>query len=208
MTETITLHGSFLSAPTFKVGLMLTLTGRAFAYRHVDLSKGEHKSPGYLELNRFGQVPVLRHGGETVVQSNVILDYLVDVTGRFGGADAGERRQAREWLAWEADRLLTWVGRTRFFTRFMRPDPAVADYFRAQAGGGIQVIDDCLEGRDWLVGGEPTIADIGCHACLAYADEANIALDEWPNVAAWTARIRGLPGYLPPYELLPPNDRD
>ncbi len=208
MTETITLHGSFLSAPTYKVGLMLTLTGRAFAYRHVDLSKGEHKSPGYLELNRFGQVPVLRHGPETVVQSNVILDYLVDVTGQYGGADAAERRQAREWLAWEADRLLTWVGRTRFFTRFMRPDPAVADYFRAQAGGGIQVIDDCLEGRDWLVGSGPTIADIGCHACLAYADEANIALDEWPNVAAWIGRLRSLPGYLPPYELLPPTDRD
>lgn len=208
MTGTITLHGSFLSAPTYKVGLMLALTGRTFAYRHVDLSKGEHKSPGYLELNRFGQVPVLRHGPDTVVQSNVILDYLVDVTGRFGGADAGERRQCREWLAWEADRLLTWVGRTRFFTRFMRPDPAVADYFRAQAGGGIQVIDDCLAGRAWLVGSGPTIADIGCYACLAYADEANIALQDWPNVAAWTGRIRGLAGYQAPYDLLPPADRD
>ncbi len=208
MTATFTLHGSFLSAPTYKVGLMLALTGQTFAYRHVDLSKAQHKSPDYLLLNRFGQVPVLRHGDETVVQSNVILDYLADVTGQFGGRDAGERRQAREWLAWEADRLLTWVGRTRFFTRFMRPDPAVADYFRAQADGGIQVIDDCLAGRDWLVGAGPTIADLGCHACLAYADEANITLADWPNVAAWVGRIRALPGFQAPYDLLPQTDRD
>ena len=90
----------------------------------------------------------------------------------------------------------------------MRPDPAVADYFRAQADGGIQVIDDCLQAREWLVGSGPTIADIGCYACLAYADEANITLDDWPQVAAWVARIRGLPGYKAPYDLLPTGDRD
>src|SRR3546814_12932508 len=76
MAAAYTLYGSFLSAPTYKVGLMLSLCGLSFNYRHVDLAKGEHKTPEFLELNRYGQVPVLQHGDYTLCQSNSILEYL------------------------------------------------------------------------------------------------------------------------------------
>ena len=70
------LYGSFLSAPSYRVALMLRLCGLRFDYRHVDLAAGEHKSPEFREINRFGQVPALRHGGRVYVQSNAILQHL------------------------------------------------------------------------------------------------------------------------------------
>jgi glutathione S-transferase len=162
-----------------------------------------HKQPEYLVINRYGQVPALVHGERTVCQSNVILNYLGETLGKFRGEGESQRWRALEWLAWEADRLLPGVGRTRFFTRFMKPDPAVADYFRKAAEAGIKVLDASLAATPFLVGERPTIADIGCYAPLAYAGEGNIDLAEWPNVHAWMGRVAALPGYKAPYDLMP-----
>lgn len=203
-----TLYGSFLSAPTYKAGLMLTLSGLNFAYRHVDLSKGEHKEPAYLAISRWGQVPALVHGSRRLVQSNVILHYLAETTHKFRGRSEDARWQALEWLAWEADRLLPGMGRSRFFVRFMKPEPPIADYFRKSAEAGLKTLDSHLAKTPFLTGADPTIADIGCFGTVVHAAEANIDLAEWPNVDAWCGRIRALPGFKPPYELLPKGDAE
>ena len=203
-----TLYGSFLSAPTYKAGLMLSLSGVKFAYRHVDLSKGQHKEPGYLAISRWGQVPALVHGPRRIVQSNVILHYLAEATQKFRGRGDDARWQALEWLAWEADRLLPGMGRSRFFVRFMKPEPPIADYFRKAAEAGLTTLDAHLAKSPFLVGNEPTIADIGCFGTIVHAAEANIDLGDWPQVNAWCERIRALPGFKPPYELLPKVDAE
>lgn len=200
------LYGSFLSAPTYRVGLMLRLCGLNFAYRHIDLASGEHRSPAFHEINRFGQVPALRHGDRVHVQSNVILQHLADLTGRFAGADADERMAIRETLAWEADRLYPGLTRLRFFRRFLRPEPAVQDWFEGFATNGLAVLDGLLEGRDWLVGSSATIADISCYAPIAQMGEAGLAESDWPNLVGWAGRLRALPGYAAPYDLLPEQD--
>ena len=199
----VTLHGSFLSAPTYKVALMLALTRSPFAYRHVDLSKGEHKKPDFLGVSRYGQVPALEHGGLRLVQSNTILQYLTQQTGQFGGSTEREKWSALEWLSWEADRHSPGVNRTRFFIRFMKPDPAIADYFHKAAEAGLAVLDQALGQGEWLVGKGPTIADIAVYAPLSHAAEGNFDLAQWPNVQAWTARLQALPGFKAPYDLLP-----
>jgi glutathione S-transferase len=51
----MTLHGIWLSGPTYKAGLALSLLGQDFAYKHVNLRAGAHKKPEYLAINRFGQ---------------------------------------------------------------------------------------------------------------------------------------------------------
>ena len=87
MTARYTLYGLFASAPSFKVGLMLTLCDEAFDYVHVNLREGAHKKPDYLKINRFGQVPALvdNSNGKTLCQSGAILEYLVQKygNGRF-----------------------------------------------------------------------------------------------------------------------------
>ena len=101
-----TLYGIALSGPTYKAALMLNLCGEPFSYRHVNLREGAHKKPEFLAVNRFGQVPALVHGALTLCQSGAILEYLAETLGKFGGTDAPTRQRAREWLFWDADRLI------------------------------------------------------------------------------------------------------
>ncbi|MCW5751693.1 MAG: glutathione S-transferase family protein [Alphaproteobacteria bacterium] len=201
-----TLYGNWLSGPSYKAGLMLRLCGLDFAYRSIDLAKGMHKTPEYLKINRYGQVPALAHDGRIVVQSNTILDYVSEQAGRFRGRGE-ETWRAKEWLAWEADRLAPNVNRTRFFTRFApTTDAAVQKYFRDAAELALKVLDGQLAGRQWLVGEAASIADIACYAPVAFAAEGNLELANHSNVKAWAERVAGLPGFAPPYELMPKAD--
>lgn len=207
MPAAYTLYGSFLSAPTYKVGLMLSLSGLAFDYRHVDLAKGEHKGPDFLKLNRYGQVPVLVHGGLSLCQANTILEYLAEQTGKFAGSNPEERQRIREWLVWETDRLEPGVSRTRFFERFAKPDAAVMEYMRKNGEAGFGVLNGLLEGKRFLVGERPTIADIGVLGAIIHMAEGKFDATTWPNVKAWWDRVAALPGFALPYDLLPKHDR-
>src|SRR5580698_883115 len=157
----LTLYGSFTSSSSYKPMLYLALSGLAFSFRTVNLKHGVQKQAEYLAVNRYGQVPALRHNGLTIVQSNVILDYLARATGHFAGETEQQRWTAREWLSWEADNI-TNVAKVRHYSRFRKVDDAVMDYFRPLAHAAVTFIDTALEGKDWLVGNNLTIADIGC----------------------------------------------
>ena len=87
-----TLHGSPHSQYTYKVALMLRLSGAPFSFRYVSFQKGAHRQPEFLALSRWGQVPVLEHDGKVLVQSGAILDYLADTLRKFAGRDAATDR--------------------------------------------------------------------------------------------------------------------
>jgi len=59
------------------------------------------------------------------------------------------------------------------------------------------VLESHLDGRDWLVGNNPTIADVANYAYIAHAPEGDVSLDNYPNVRAWLGRIAALPGFVP-----------
>src|SRR5215467_1931137 len=146
--ERITLYGSFTSSSTYKPMLYLALARLPFSFRTVNLKIGKQKEPEYLAVNRYGQVPALRHRGLTIVQSNVILDYLARTTGKFDGDSERDRWRARERRAWEADAIQN-IARVRHFTRFRTVDPAVMAHFRPLAGAALDVMDHWLENRAW-----------------------------------------------------------
>src|SRR5436190_17541595 len=159
-SDRFVLHGSFTSSSSYKPMLFLTLAGLPFSFRTVNLKNGVQKQPEHLAINRYGQVPVLRHRGLTLVMSNVILDYLARTTGKFEADNEQDRIHAREWLSWEND-AITNVARVRHFHRFRKVDPAVMDFFGPPAEAALDLVDKSLEGRQWLVGDHCTIADIG-----------------------------------------------
>ncbi|MCO6417048.1 glutathione S-transferase family protein [Siccirubricoccus sp. KC 17139] len=205
--ERLTLFGSFTSSSSFKPMLFLTLAGLPFSFRTVNLKTGAQKLPDYLAVNRYGQVPALRHRGLTIVQSNVILDYLARTTGHFEPAREQDRWQAREWLSWESD-AITNVAKVRHYSRFRAVDPAVMAYFRPLAEAALTTVDQALEGRDWLMGEAPSIADLGCWGRMVFMAEGGFEIARWPRLAAWAGRIQALPGYAPPYELIPKKDTE
>lgn len=207
MDDRLTLYGSFTSSSSYKPMLFLALAGLPFSFRTVNLKIGAQKEAGYLAINRFGQVPALRHRGLTIVQSNVILDYLARTTGRFEGASEQDRWTAREWLSWEADNI-TNVAKVRHYSRFRAVDPAVMDYFRPLAEAALDFIEKALAGRQWLAGETCTIADIGCFGRMVFMAEGGLDIRRWPNVEAWAARLKAMPGFAHPYDLIPKKDRE
>ncbi|MBZ6074745.1 glutathione S-transferase family protein [Microvirga puerhi] len=205
------LHGIFVSGPTYKVGLMLSLVGEPFDYAHLNMMEGEHKQPAYLSKQRYGQVPLLidRSNGRYLCQSAAILEYLADTLGKFGGATLDERLQVREWLYWDFDRLAGPLYKARVIKIGIRQaPPEVYEDHLASAKAALKVLDTHLAGRDWLVGEGTTIADIDIYGVIAFADAAGIDLAEYPNVAAWAKRVEALPGFKATGELLPKSSRE
>jgi glutathione S-transferase len=205
MDDRITLYGSFTSSSSYKPMLYLALARVAFSFRTVNLKYGVQKLPEYLAINRYGKVPTLRHRGLTIVQSNVILDYLARTTGHFEGATEQDRWHAREWLSWEAD-AITNVAKVRHYSRFREVDPAVMAYFRPPAEEALTFVDQSLAGRQWLVGETCTIADIGCWGRMVFMAEGGFDITRWSNLLAWSERLKVMPGFALPYDLIPSKD--
>src|SRR5256885_2762217 len=207
MDDRFTLFGSFTSSSSYKPMLYLALARIPYSFRTVNLKTGAQKLPDYLAINRYGLVPALRHRGLMIVQSNVILDYLARVTGKFEGASEQDRWRAREWLSWEADAIQN-IARVRHFSRFRTVDPAVMAHFRPLAEAALDFMEQSLAGRDWLVGDTCTIADIGCLGRMVVMAEGGMDIAGWPNVEAWSRRLKTMPGFALPYDLIPKKDQE
>src|SRR5262249_32956573 len=198
---------SFTSSSSYKPMLFLALARVPYAFKTVNLKTGAQKLPGYLAVNRYGQVPALRHRGLTIVQSNVILDYLARTTGKFDGDSERDRWRAREWLAWEADAIQN-IARVRHFSRFRTVDPAVMAHFRPLAEAALDFMDQSLQDRAWLVGESCTIADIGCWGRMVFMAEGGMDIGRWSNVEAWARRLKAMPGFALPGDLIPKRDQE
>jgi glutathione S-transferase len=205
--DRLTLYGSFTSSSSYKPMLYLALAGVAFSFRTVNLKIGVQKEAEYLAVNRWGVVPSLRHRGLVILQSNVILDYLARTTGHFEGASEQQRWQAREWLSWEADHI-TAVAKVRHSARFRASHPEVIAEFRPKAEAALAFVDNTLAGRDWLVGDRCTIADIGCWGRMVFMAEGGFEIGRWPHLEAWSHRLKSMPGFALPYDLIPSKDRE
>ena len=214
MNGTLTLHGSPHSLPTYRVALMLRLCRTGFCFRYVSFQRGMHLAPEFRGLSRWGQVPVLEHNGHVYVQSAAILQYLAETLGCFNPVDPEMRQRIREWLFWDADRLMpplyAWYG-VELGRRKLLPlsfDPVLVAEFDRKGAAALSVLDTHLARERFLVGPAPTIADICCYADIAFARLGNKALESWPNVTSWADRIEALPGFAAPFELLAMQDAE
>ena len=193
------------SGHSYKVALALTLIGVPLEMRAVDLNLPRaQRSDDFRKATLFGEVPTLVFDdGLAVSQSNAILDTLARRYGKLDGADERERIRVREWLAWEANRLAMSLPHLRFSRQFTPAGPVLESWFSDRMQADLARLSAALESSDFLVGTAPTIADISCCGYLFWADQAGVDPARWPPVAAWLDRIRALPGWRSPYDLLP-----
>ena len=178
-----------------------------FSFRTVNLKTGMQKMPDYLAVNRYGLVPALRHRGLTIVQSNVILDYLARVTGKFEGATEQDRWRAREWLSWETDAIQN-IARVRHFSRFRTVDPAVMAHFRPLAEAALTSWTRRWKAANGWWGRRARSPTSAAGAAWCSWPKAAWTSRGWPNVEAWSQRLKAMPGFALPYDLIPKKDRE
>ena len=195
--QPITLYRFSRSGHSHRAELFLSLLGLPVKPIDVDLAGGEHKTPAYLALNCFGQVPVIQDGEVTVADSNAILHYLAS---RYGAAhwlprEPAEAAQLQRWLSVAAGQLAYGPCAARLVTVFgasFNPAEVIA-----RAHALFAVMDAELSQRDFLLGDQPSIADIAHYSYTAHAPEGNVSLADYPHLRAWLARIEALPGFVP-----------
>jgi glutathione S-transferase len=193
----LVLHRFPLSGHSHRAELFLALLGLDAALVDVDLRAGAHKRPDFLELNRFGQVPVLEDGDAVIADSNAILVYLAR---KYGNAqwlpnDPLQAAQVERWLSVASGQIASGPARARLITVFGAGYNAEDTI--ASAHALLRVVESELQGREWLVGERPTIADIAAYTYIAHAPEGNVSLDAYPSIRGWLSRIEALPGFVP-----------
>lgn len=195
-TAPVRLHRFALSGHAHRAQLMLSLLGVPYELVDVDLARGAQRTPAFLALNPFGQVPVIQDGDTTVADSNAILVYLAltrDPRRQWLPEDARTQARVQRWLSAAAGPLAFGPAAARVAHLFDRP-------MNPQAVGIAQNLLDAMErhldGREWLAAPHATIADVAMYSYTAHAPEGGIALDPWPRTRAWLQRVQALPGFV------------
>ena len=194
----IKLYRHALSGHSHRAQLLLSLLGLDAELVDVDLAAGEHKQPAFLAKNRFGQLPVLEDGDNVIADSNAILVYLAeryDASNTWMPIDPVAAAQVQRFLSTAAGQVAYGPAAARLVNVF----GAALDHQRAieVAHNLLGVLESHLDGREWLVGDNPTIADVANYAYIAHAPEGDVSLQNYPNVQAWLGRIAALPGFVP-----------
>jgi glutathione S-transferase len=152
------------------------------------------------------ETPVLElESGEVIVQSNAILWYLGEGT-RFLPASAIDRARVVQWLHFEREWIAAGIGAARFFVLTGR-NPERVEARVALGKEALNVLDAHLTDRRFVVGGEPSIADVALFAYTHVAPDAGLDLESWPALQRWLARVEDLPGFIDDYVRYPDNAR-
>nr|PZN22530.1 MAG: hypothetical protein DIU78_15535 [Pseudomonadota bacterium] len=203
----LTLYDNAESANGYKVRLLAALLGIPLEVVWIDIFRGGSRTPDFLAMSPFGQIPVLRFpDGRVLPESNAILCHLAEGT-PYLPAPGYERSRVLAWLFFEQYSHEPYVATPRFILRHTRPDhPRRAELPWRQARGrqALRLLNDALASSSFLMGESPTVADLSLFAYTHRADEAGFDLAEYPNLPPWVERIRALPGFVamePPTEL-------
>ena len=197
------------SGNAYRAALMLNLIGADWEPLYVDFfGKGVQRTPEYrADVNEMGEVPVLVHGGKKLTQSGVILTYLAEHSGKFLPRNDDDRLEALRWIIFDNQKVNGFLGPFRFLRFLSKPpgNPAVLEFLKGRIDNTLGILDKRLANSAYILGTEPSIADLSLVAYLYYPAEEfgfDIAA-EHKNIAAWLNRIKSLPGWAHPYDLMP-----
>jgi glutathione S-transferase len=205
------LHAFAQSGNTYKVALLLQALRQPWTPIHLpfeEFAKGIQRSDtGRQDVNPMGEIPVLEVGDRKLTQSAVILLFLAEKHGAYGGQSEDERLEVMRWMFFDNHKFTSYLATLRFLKSFgaTAPDPAVMKFLAGRVDNAFGIVEKHLSTRDYIVGAQPTIADMSLCGYLYFpADESGYDIGiSYPAMAKWLERLMALPGWKPPYEMLP-----
>ena len=190
------------SVPTpngIKVSAMLEETGLDYEPHLVKFADDDQFTPEYLSLNPNNKIPAIidPHGpGDTPLglwESGAILIYLAEKTGKLLSKDPATRYHTLQWLMWQMGGVGPMMGQFGFFHAFAGKeieDKRPYDRYKEETIRLLGVLDDRLEGRDYVMGDDYSIADIAIWPWIRvlrghYDAHDILEMDDVPNVLRW-----------------------
>jgi GSH-dependent disulfide-bond oxidoreductase len=145
-----------------KVALYLEEAGLAYDLVPVDTRKGEQHAPAFRAINPNGKTPAMVDGDATVFDSNAMLLYLAEKTGKFLPPNKpATRAQMHSWLMFVATGIGPYCGQAVHF-KYFAPDPKeyAVNRYTFEAERHWKIVDDRLAGKEWMVGDTYTLVDM------------------------------------------------
>ena len=189
-----------------KVSIMLEETGLPYEAHLIDFGKNDQLTPEFISLSPNNKIPAILDpdgpGGKPLglFESGAILIYLAEKTGKFLPKDPAARYETIQWLMFQMGGIGPMFGQLGFFHKFAGKDyedKRPRDRYVAESKRLLGVLDQRLAGRDWIMGGDYTIADIATFGWVRnlngfYEAGELVGFDDFRNVkrvlAAFVAR--------------------
>jgi len=185
-----------LSGNCYKVRLFAALAKIPLEIVAVDFLGGAHKRAPLIDLNPWGEIPILEDGAVVLRDSQAILVYLAT---RYADAgwlprDAAGLGEVMQWLSTAANEIANGPAAARLVDKF----GYALDKARAveRAARILGLIEAHLARHAWLALERPTIADCAVMPYVALAPEGGISLQPFPHIRQWIGHIKELPGFL------------
>ena len=202
----IDLYG--MSSPNvLKVVLMLEEIGLPYTVKHMNMFAGQQYTPDFKAINPNGRVPAIVDqdgpGGKpfAVFESGAILMYLAEKTGKLIPSDPARRWETIAWVFFQMAHIGPMFGQVGYFYKFAGKDiedKRPLERYRDESKRLLKVLDTRLDGHQWIMGEEYTIADIATVGWVRnlvgfYGARELVEFDTLKHVPAWLDRALARP---------------
>ena len=184
-----------------KAGIVLEELGLPYEAHRINIMEGDQFDPEYVAINPNSKIPSIIDpdgpGGKpiAIMESGAILLHLADKTGKLISQDPHERLETIQWVMFQLASVGPMFGQYGHFFKFAKgkTDGYGAERYGKETKRLLAVLDKRLEGRDYLVGGAYSIADIATvpwiNALDFYGVKEEIDYASFKNVVAWVDRV-------------------
>ena len=195
--QPIKLYRHPLSGHCHRVELMLALLDLPYETIDIDLVNGEHKTPEFLAISPWGQVPALEDNGLHLADSNAIIVYLEkkynDGYDWIPSSPEGAA-QVQRWLSIAAGEIFSGPCSVRLVKLFgMDLD---YDLAKQKTETFFAYLEDYLADKTFLIDDAISLADVASYSYISHVPEGGVSLAPYPSIRAWLARIEEHPRFV------------
>jgi glutathione S-transferase len=171
--------------------------------RRIDIQKKESKTEAFLKMNPNGVVPLLVVDGTPIFESTAILIYLGETYGVAKGlypAPGLKRAETLKWIVWANvgffEPMNRWVRNKAAYIPADQHNAKAAEVANKDLGAVMQILDDALAGKSYLVDDKFSLADLAVSSYLGWLRFVGYDFSSFKNVKAWGERCLGRPAAL------------
>lgn len=192
------IYGDINSGNCYKIRLLADLLELPYEWIHIDILKGESRTPEFLAKNLNGKIPLLEiEPGKFLAESNAILNYLSNDT-KYSFEDAYLQAQVLQWQFFEQYSHEPFIATSRYIIQYLgKPDNLLSELERRVEPGqkALNTMNQHLENNEFFVGDRYSIADITLYAYTHVANEGEFDLNDYRHILRWFKSMKAQPGH-------------